>query len=56
MLAQGYYGDEDRTSQAFVQFNHPATGWIVRAYKTGDMVRLCSDRTIDFLGRRDSMI
>ncbi|TLD25407.1 hypothetical protein PspLS_06301 [Pyricularia sp. CBS 133598] len=55
-LAQGYYADEHRTSQAFVQFNHPADGRVVRAYRTGDMARICSDGNIDFLGRRDSQI
>lgn len=49
-LAQGYWGDPDKTAAAFV--THPATG--ERIYRTGDLGRLLPDGTIELIGRIDA--
>jgi len=51
-LADGYFGDADRTAQRFVR--HPATGR--RLYRTGDFGRYLPDGSIEFLGREDSQV
>lgn len=48
-LAMGYYGDQDRTDEAFL--HHPITG--ERLYRTGDLGRLLPSGDIEFLGRSD---
>jgi pyochelin synthetase len=49
-LAQGYWGDPEKTSAAFVA--HPATG--ERIYRTGDLGRLLPDGNIELIGRIDA--
>jgi len=49
-LAQGYWGDPDKTSKAFTA--HPVTG--ERIYRTGDLGRLLPDGHIELLGRIDA--
>jgi pyochelin synthetase len=49
-LAQGYWGDPEKTSKAFV--THTATG--ERIYRTGDLGRLLPDGTIELIGRIDA--
>ncbi|KAH6970594.1 hypothetical protein BKA56DRAFT_661273 [Ilyonectria sp. MPI-CAGE-AT-0026] len=63
-LADGYLNNEEKTRQAFV--NPPS--WLVeqrskshgedavptRVYKTGDLIRLNSDGSIKFIGRKDT--
>jgi pyochelin synthetase len=49
-LAQGYWGDPEKTSKAFV--THPATG--ERIYRTGDLGRLLPDGNIELIGRIDA--
>jgi amino acid adenylation domain-containing protein len=51
-LAEGYFGDQDRTDASFV--THPATG--ERLYRTGDLGRRRPDGTIEFLGREDFQV
>ena len=49
-LAQGYWGDPEKTAAAFV--THPATG--ERIYRTGDLGRLLPDGNIELIGRIDA--
>lgn len=49
-LAQGYWGDPEKTAAAFV--THPATG--ERIYRTGDLGRLLPDGSIELIGRIDA--
>ncbi|WP_321968463.1 non-ribosomal peptide synthetase [Burkholderia cepacia] len=51
-LAAGYWNDDCRTMQSFVQ--HPRTG--IRLYRTGDLGRYMSDGSIEFLGREDHQV
>lgn len=59
-LARGYYGDRERTATSFV--TNPAwladdnSGHSKRIYKTGDLVRYCSNGTIEYLGRKDTQV
>ena len=62
LLARGYLGDEEKTSQAFVtdpawlrRFDSkPASGR--RLYRTGDLVRQNQDGSLVYLGRRDTQV
>lgn len=49
-LAQGYWGDPEKTSAAFV--THLGTG--ERIYRTGDLGRLLPDGNIELIGRIDA--
>ncbi len=50
-VAEEYIGDEEKTSNAFIQ--HPAYG---RIYRTGDYGVLHREGYIEFLGRKDHQI
>ncbi|KAG5930352.1 NRPS protein, partial [Claviceps africana] len=63
LLGQGYLGDEEKTSSAFI--HNPR--WLLRGgagkpgregrlYKTGDLVRYNSDGTLVFIGRKDAQV
>jgi pyochelin synthetase len=49
-LAQGYWGDAQKTAAAFVA--HPVTG--ERLYRTGDLGRRLPDGAIELIGRIDA--
>ena len=54
-LAQGYWGDEEKTRQVFVtdpRPGHPTE----RVYRTGDLVSLDAEGDYLFIGRRDHMV
>lgn len=50
-VTSGYFRDEERTSQAFIQ---RAGGQL--CYKTGDLGRYLPDGNIEFIGRRDQLV
>lgn len=62
-LGRGYIGDEEKTSQVFIENpewssmpefrNETKTR---RMYKTGDLVSLCEDGTLQYIGRKDTQI
>ena len=54
-LALGYYGDEKRTSEAFIQ-NPLNKNYRELIYKTGDLGRIEEDGNLTFLGRKDRQI
>jgi acyl-coenzyme A synthetase/AMP-(fatty) acid ligase len=54
-VAQGYWGDPERTARGFVP-NPFQPAYAERVYRTGDIVTLRPDGNLDFLGRRDRMV
>jgi len=52
-LAVGYLNQPEKTAEAFVP--HPFRPG-QRAYRTGDIVRLLPDGTLDYVGRRDAQV
>ncbi|MCR8642739.1 amino acid adenylation domain-containing protein [Paenibacillus sp. N1-5-1-14] len=52
-LAKGYLNQPDRTEQSFVPNPFAEND---RIYKSGDIVRLLENGTIEYVGRRDSQI
>ncbi|SFB87385.1 non-ribosomal peptide synthetase [Pseudoalteromonas denitrificans] len=56
-LSKGYLGLPDKTAECFVQISLPRdTKTKVRAYRTGDRVKLHTCDNLEFLGRIDSQI
>jgi amino acid adenylation domain-containing protein len=54
-IAQGYWGDPERTARSFVQ-NPFESHYADRVYRTGDIAMLGEDGALRLLGRRDRMI
>ncbi len=54
-VMQGYWGRPERTMQTLKSIEISA-GLTVRAYNTGDMVRMGADGNLEFLGRRDHQV
>jgi L-proline---[L-prolyl-carrier protein] ligase len=54
-VAQGYWGDDEKTQRNFVA-NPLARGYREIAYRTGDLVTLDDNGDYIFLGRRDDMV
>jgi amino acid adenylation domain-containing protein/non-ribosomal peptide synthase protein (TIGR01720 family) len=54
-LARGYLNDSNKTKSSFLpQVSWTPTGW--KIYKSGDLVRLCSDGSLEFVGRKDTQV
>ncbi len=54
-LAMGYYGDTEKTEEAFIQ--NPLNPWYPeKIYKTGDLVRYNDQGELIYLGRKDYQI
>ncbi len=54
-VAQGYWGDQDKTAKNFI-WNNLQPNFKDRAYRTGDLVTLDDDGNYLYKGRRDQMI
>lgn len=54
-LSRGYLNRPELNSERFISFTYP-DGRILRGYRTGDLVKLCPDGNIDFIGRTDSQV
>ncbi|WP_461039661.1 amino acid adenylation domain-containing protein [Spirosoma harenae] len=54
-VAEGYLNQPELTAEKFIELTIPNRGRL-RVYRTGDLGRLLSDGTIDFLGRRDDQV
>jgi amino acid adenylation domain-containing protein len=54
-VMQGYWARPERTALTLKSIE-VRPGLIVRAYNTGDLVRMRSDENLEFLGRRDHQI
>jgi amino acid adenylation domain-containing protein len=55
-LGLGYWRDQDATNRAFINNPYAHYSGIERLYRTGDIGRMRSDGSIDFLGRIDREI
>jgi len=55
-VARGYRGRPELTAEKFVALSLPGGRKSVRAYRTGDVVRLRNDRTLEFVGRWDQQV
>ena len=55
-VGRGYLNRPDLTEKAFIRNPFSDDPAYVRAYCTGDIVRLLPDGTIDFLGRNDGQV
>ncbi len=55
MVAQGYWGDEEKTKKGFVN-NHTQSHFSERIYRTGDLVILDESGDYIYVGRKDHMI
>ncbi|KAJ3184337.1 hypothetical protein HDU85_001642 [Gaertneriomyces sp. JEL0708] len=56
LVTRGYLKQPDLTDKLFVRWKNPATSKVERIYKTGDLVRLMSDGSLEFLGRADDQV
>lgn len=58
-LARGYFNDHEKTAAAFVEcsaWSSHSNGDYTRFYKTGDLVKVELDGTIDYVGRKDAQV
>lgn len=58
-LARGYFNDHEKTAAAFVEgsaWSSQSHSNCTRFYKTGDLVKIELDGTIDYVGRKDAQI
>ncbi|KAL2864077.1 uncharacterized protein BJX67DRAFT_384078 [Aspergillus lucknowensis] len=59
-LARGYLKDEAKTAAAYIDtpawLRNDTRSMAKRVYKTGDLVRHCSDGHLEFVGRKDTQI
>lgn len=53
-LAVGYLNQPELTEERFIRLSFG--GEAVRFYRTGDLVKLCSDNSCEFIGRMDDQI
>jgi fengycin family lipopeptide synthetase D len=54
-LARGYLNRPDLTNEKFIDFTI-SNNLSIRAYRSGDLVKLTSDGEIDYLGRLDNQV
>ncbi|HSC69318.1 MAG TPA: amino acid adenylation domain-containing protein [Cellvibrio sp.] len=55
-LADGYLHLPEKTAQAFIDISLPWLDSPVRAYRTGDRVKINSENQVEFIGRLDDQI
>jgi hypothetical protein len=61
-VARGYFNNPEKTAEVFLdeppvfEKNMPSRQQQLRLYKTGDLVRINSDGTISFIGRKDKQV
>lgn len=53
-LARGYLDDPGLTEQRFLRW--PSPSGPVRVYRSGDIVRVCADGSLQFVGRQDRQV
>lgn len=52
-ISNGYFKLEEKTKNHFIKITNPYTHKIVKAYKTGDYVKINKNLELEFLGRKD---
>jgi len=55
-VADGYWGDDERTAERFIELPPELLGDSARAYATGDIGRWRPDGSLEFRGRRDEQV
>ena len=55
-VARGYLNRPEQTEKAFIKNPFCGDAEYAKAYRSGDVVRLLADGTIDFIGRNDSQV
>ena len=55
-IANGYLNLNEITSEKFINVLNPITNKMVKAYKTGDIVRINNNFEIEYIGRKDDMV
>lgn len=55
-IAKGYLNLPEQTNKKFINIYSPLSNSIVRAYKTGDIVKINSNLEIEFVGRTDDIV
>lgn len=55
-IAKGYLNLPEQTNKKFINIYSPISDSIVRAYKTGDIVKINSNLEIEFIGRTDDIV
>ena len=55
-VGRGYLGRPDLTEKAFIKNPFSKEPDALRAYRSGDVVRLLPDGNVDFIGRRDGQV
>ncbi|BCE01315.1 thioester reductase domain-containing protein [Marinicellulosiphila megalodicopiae] len=55
-LADQYLDNFEQTKHAFIDWVHPVTQNIMRAYRTQDRVKMLKDNNIEFIGRKDDQV
>jgi len=55
-IAKGYLNLPEQTNKKFVSIYNPIINSYVRAYKTGDIVKINNNLEIDFIGRTDDIV
>lgn len=54
-LARGYLGNPDLTADRFITMRSP-DGVPARVFRSGDLVRVCTDHNLQFIGRTDRQV
>ncbi len=55
-IAKGYLKLPAQTENKFVSVYNPVLNTVVKAYRTGDIVKLSTDGEIEFVGRDDDVV
>lgn len=55
-IAQGYLNLPEQTQNKFIEIYHPILGEKVKAYRTGDIVKINKHLEIEFIGRNDDVV
>ena len=55
-IAKGYLNLPEQTNNKFIQIYHPILKRQIKAYRTGDIVKINKNLEIDFIGRDDDIV
>ena len=56
ILLKGYLKLPAQTENKFVSVYNPVLNTVVKAYRTGDIIKLSTDGEIEFIGRDDDVV
>lgn len=55
-LSKGYFNNEKLTNEKFIEIKNPLNSKNIKAYKTGDIVKINTNLELEFLGRKDDFV